>query len=196
MSEAYFSRVRLRRDPDVATLAPLLFPSVAGERIPAAHRMIWSLFSDRAERKRDFLYREAKGQTFFVLSARPPEDRRALFEIDVKPFEPTLRVGDVLNFSLRANPVVSMREARADGKSIVVRHDVIMHALRGVPTGSARAEARLGYSRRQPSLACRAGGKTWVSADRAICTGGRTSYRRSRRCVSGIGDGAALRRRR
>jgi CRISPR system Cascade subunit CasE len=142
MIEAYFSRVRLRRDPDVGTLAPLLFPNVTGERISAVHRMIWSLFADGPDRKRDFLYREAKGQTFFILSSRPPEDRRALFEVDVKPFEPALRNGDILNFSLRANPVVSTHQTRADGKDVVVRRDVVMHALHNVPKGSARAETR------------------------------------------------------
>ena len=137
MTALFLSRVRLRRDAAVATLAPLLLPEGVA-RPGAMHRLVWSLFSDGPERKRDFLWREEAPGRFLALSARPP-NRMDLFDVDTKPFEANLSAGDRLGFVLRANAVV----ARSLGPGQRgVRHDVVMDALKAVPT-EGRAEARL-----------------------------------------------------
>ena len=138
MTELYLSRARLRRDAPVAALAELLVPNNPADRTGASHKLVWALFADRADRRRDFLWREEKPGHFMVLSSRPPDDLHRLFDLDFKPFAPALSVGDRLDFTLRANPVVARPEAQGQrGK----RHDVVMDLLRAVPHGE-RAKAR------------------------------------------------------
>lgn len=154
---AFLSRVRLRRDPSTAALARVLLPDDEDRRVGTAHRLLWTLFADDAERTRDFLWREMDGErldrlAFLILSARPPEDRHRLFEIDPpKPWEPSLRSGDRLGFSLRANPVVTAR--RQDGRG--PRHDVVMRAIHGLPPDE-RAASR--------AVAITEEGRDWLEA--------------------------------
>ena len=135
----YLSRVRLRRDASVRALAPLLLGDVGGGGVSRqpGHHLVWSLFTDGADRRRDFLWRETDAGEFLVLSARQPEDRHGLFEIDApKPFTPALEPGDRLGFSLRANPVVRRRHP-SHRRS--VKHDVVMDALRSHARGERAA---------------------------------------------------------
>lgn len=154
----YLTRAALRRDGSVAALVPLLLGegrSGTEQSAPAnqaGHHLVWSLFADDPDRRRDFLWRETAPGTFLILSARPPEDRHALFRIDAaKPFAPALSDGDRLRFSLRANPVVRKRPTPDAGRS--TKHDVVMAALRDLPSGS-RAQPRAG--------AIRAEGFAWL----------------------------------
>lgn len=138
MTELFLSRVSLRTDPSVATLAPILFDAAGQHRSEASRRLVWTLFADRADRRRDFLWREDDARRFYVLSTRPPEDRHQIFNVETKPFEPALTPGDRLVFSLRANATIGRPrgDARA-GK----RDDVVMAALKPIPKAD-RAEAR------------------------------------------------------
>ena len=104
-------------------------------------RLVWSLFADGPNRRRDFLWRRMDDDAFLVLSARRPEDRHGLFEIDEpKAFAPALASGNRLRFSLRANPTV--RKSREPGQRHAPRHDVVMNALHPLSDGS-RAERRM-----------------------------------------------------
>jgi len=137
----YLSRARLRRDASVRTLAPLLLGNMGrgGPSRQPGHHLVWSLFADSADRKRDFLWRQTGMGAFFILSARWPEDRHGLFEIDEpKPFTPNLAPGDRLGFSLRANPVVRRRHPSHRRSA---KHDVVMDALRSHAKGE-RANQR------------------------------------------------------
>ena len=129
----FLSRVRLKQDASVAALLPLLRAD-ASQAGNAGHHLIWSLFADGADRRRDFLWREMERQGhFLILSERVPADRHALFDIDEpRVFAPTLAEGDRLRFSLRANAIVRRRDA-ARGRSF--KHDVVMDALRACPEG-------------------------------------------------------------
>ena len=139
----YLSRARLRRDASVKTLLPLLLGdgrNDGGAQQPG-HHLVWSLFADAPDRRRDFLWREMERGTFLMLSVRKPQDRHALFDIDEpKLFAPALAPGDRLRFSLRANPVVRRRRDPAHLRS--AKHDVVMDALRTRSSGE-RAEHRL-----------------------------------------------------
>lgn len=139
MRTLYLCRARLRRDADVAALAPLLLPTDAPARMAASHRLVWSLFADGPERRRDFLWREERPGHFLALSARPPNDAHGLFDADFKPFEPLLAPGDRLGFSLRANPVIARAAAKGERGR---RHDVVMDALHHDATGGERAVLR------------------------------------------------------
>jgi CRISPR system Cascade subunit CasE len=138
MTELFLSRARLRRDAPVTALAELLVPTKPADRAGATHKLVWALFADSTDRRRDFLWREEKPGHFMTLSHRPPDDPHRLFDLDFKPFVPVLSAGDRLGFTLRANPVVARPQARGErGK----RHDVVMNALRTVPK-SERAGSR------------------------------------------------------
>lgn len=136
----FLSRARLRRDAAVDALAALLVPAETGARTGAAHRLVWALFADGPDRRRDFLWREEAPGRFLLLSRREPADAHGLFEIDVKPFEPSLAPGDRLGFALRANPVVARRTDPAQRHA--KHHDVVMDALRHVPPRERAAQRR------------------------------------------------------
>ena len=138
----YLSRARLKRDVSLGALAPLLLGKTGrgGATRQTGHHLVWSLFADTADRNRDFLWREIGAGAFLILSARHPEDRHGLFEIDEpKPFTPVLEPGDRLRFSLRANPVVRRRHPE---RRRSVKHDVVMDGLRSLAEGE-RARHRL-----------------------------------------------------
>lgn len=135
----FLTRARLRRDVPAEALRALLEPGGESRRTAAGHGLVWALFDDTPERARDFLWREADPGVFYLLSARPPEDRRGLFRVDEpKAFAPALAAGDRLTFALRANATV----ARAAGPGVRGKPcDVVMDALRDVPP-EERAGAR------------------------------------------------------
>jgi CRISPR system Cascade subunit CasE len=138
VSELWLSRAKLRRDAPVAALARLLVPEAASAGPAAAHHLVWSLFADGPERRRDFLWREEAPGRFMTLSSRPPVNVEGLFDLDSQPFSPVLALGDRLGFTLRANPVVARATVPGQrGK----RHDVVMDVLKSVPRGQ-RAEPR------------------------------------------------------
>lgn len=152
MSDLVLSRLRLRRDPPVAALAGLLVPGESHARMAAAHRLVWALFTDGAERRRDFLWREEAPGRFLALSRRPPNPLHELFEIESQPFAPVLSKGDRLGFALRANAVVSRR---VEGQKRGRRADVVMDALFRLPKGEARREAR--------AEAVQVAGRAWLA---------------------------------
>lgn len=151
MTPLWLCRARLRRDTAaIGSLARLLVPDEAGPRTVAAHRLVWAMFADGPERRRDFLWREEGPGRLMALSARPPTPMPDLFDVEAKPFEPMLALRDRLAFSLRANAVVSRGPAGQRSK----RHDVVMDALHALPQAQ-RAGARLG--------AVASAGRAWLA---------------------------------
>ena len=110
-------RARLRRDRQAEALARLLVPEEPGARLGAAHSLVWALFADGPDRRRDFLWREMRSGEFLILANRPPTDAHNLFDLEYKPFAPLLRPGQSLGFDLRANPVISVPANPVDGAS-------------------------------------------------------------------------------
>jgi CRISPR system Cascade subunit CasE len=140
----FFSRARLRNDGPIAALAPILLPPDHDQRLAVAHRLLWTLFSDGPDRRRDFLWREeGSGKSvregfFYILSMRAPSDSHGLFDLETKPFAPVLAEGDRLGFILRANAVVTRKDV--EGRS--QRHDVVMDRLHKLQSGTRAAERR------------------------------------------------------
>ena len=140
MSTLFLSRARLKRDASLASLAQLLMPGEVGARTASSHRLVWALFADGPDRRRDFLWREEAPGRFMTLSARPPHRLDDLFELDSQEFAPALATGDRLGFTLRANPVIARSAGPGQrGK----RHDVVMDALYQLPPKEDRAAHRL-----------------------------------------------------
>ncbi|NAZ36462.1 type I-E CRISPR-associated protein Cas6/Cse3/CasE [Rubellimicrobium sp. CFH 75288] len=152
----WLSRLVLSRAPAAAALSGLVDPDDPTRAMDAHHRLLWTLFADHADRRRDFLWRADGGGRFLVLSARPPDPAGAgLFEPpETKPFAPDLRAGDRLGFLLRANATRTRRVGPrgGDGRPDAVRVDVVMDALHALPPGGvsdARREARMALADRE-----------------------------------------------
>ncbi|EGU5883551.1 type I-E CRISPR-associated protein Cas6/Cse3/CasE [Salmonella enterica] len=117
----YLSRITLH----TAQLVPsqLLHLVERGEYV--MHQWLWELFPGGKERQ--FLYRREELQgafRFFVLSQERPAES-AIFDVQCRPFAPELSVGQILRFTLRANPTICKA-----GK----RHDLLMEAKHQVKT--------------------------------------------------------------
>ncbi|HEY3373632.1 MAG TPA: type I-E CRISPR-associated protein Cas6/Cse3/CasE [Candidatus Aquicultor sp.] len=97
------------------------------------HRLIWNLFADSPDRRRDFLYRQEtvdNRPTFYTVSVRKPSVVCGSWEVKSKEYRPKLSAGQRLAFTLRANPI----RAKRDEENKQHRHDVVMEAkarLRG-----------------------------------------------------------------
>lgn len=142
----YLSQIRLARSPAAQALAPLLTPGDKAARRSAQHNLLWSVFADGPDRRRDFLWREERDGSFLTLSARSPV-QTDLFEPHlVRDFAPALTTGDRLDFQLRCNAT----RTRRDGGRV----DVVMDALHALPK-EARAAARM------PSAS--AEGQAWLA---------------------------------
>jgi len=146
----YLSRLALAHTPATAALRELLDPNDGGLASDAHHRLLWALFADDPDRRRDFLWRGEGQGRFLALSARPPRrDGAGLFEPpEVKEFTPDLRTGDRLGFVLRANATRTVKtgEQSASGKEKKVHRDVVMEAIHPLPSGrepGQRAYARM-----------------------------------------------------
>lgn len=123
------------------------------------HRLLWNLFSDGPERKRDFLYRRLEaGRILAVSERRPTREHRWVRTLD---YDPQLRAGQRLAFSLRVNPVVSRR----DNDKRQHRHDVVMEEKK------ARGWKNIPDEKRPPlAELVREAGLAWL-ASRALQAG-------------------------
>jgi CRISPR system Cascade subunit CasE len=183
----YLSRARLRssRGEALSAIAPLLIPDTKSERAGHAHRILWLLFQKEPDMKRDFLWRDEGRGRFMILSRSQPTDPLGLFDLETKPFEPKLALGDRLAFVLRVNPVMATKKAgppatrgaRVRGKRV----DVVMHALHGIPKGE-RALAR-------DRIAAEAGAK-WLATQ-----GGAAGFRLVRKPIVDSYNQIAIERR-
>jgi len=116
------SRIRLR--PDAAEKKEFW------EAVDSAyhmHSLVWDLFADAPDRKRDFIYRQDMVHglpAFFCVSDRAPNDRKGIWLVESKPYAPVVKKDQVFSFVLRANPI----RAKRDDEHKQHRHDVIMEA--------------------------------------------------------------------
>ncbi|TKI04078.1 type I-E CRISPR-associated protein Cas6/Cse3/CasE [Martelella alba] len=104
----YLSRVQLHLEK----LKPDMLQKWRTSTPYASHQWLWQLFPE--QQKRHFLFRQEPKGRFFILSATPPLTQHFLFEVETKPFKPSLEKGLTLDFQLRANPVVTHNNKRSD----------------------------------------------------------------------------------
>lgn len=119
----HFSRVRV--EPDAHSVEKVI-GLLKGDGY-AVHKLLWQLFPEEPEAKRDFIFRQEwqKGwPVFYMISNREPVPVNGTLSVETKPYAPALTSGQRLGFTLRANPVVTRK--KENGKR--VRHDVVMDA--------------------------------------------------------------------
>lgn len=118
----YISMIRLRRD-----ISPRDMASITKGDGYQIHKLVWNLFADHPDRKRDFIYRHEPVNgwpSFYTVSQRAPLDALGMWEVTPKEYSPKLKAGQRLSFTLCVNPIRSKR----DEKGRQHRHDVIMEA--------------------------------------------------------------------
>jgi len=90
------------------------------------HQHLWRLFEDDPDAKRDFLFRREYPSggfpRFYLLSNRQPQHDEGVWHIETKEYDPAIRNGQRLSFTLRVNPVVTRRDKNGRQQ----RHDVVM----------------------------------------------------------------------
>lgn len=118
------------------------------------HQALWRLFPGDPGLERDFLFHQLRDRpdTCYVVSRRAPRSCQE-WSIQTREYCPTLRLGQLLEFALRANPTV----ARVRKGQRSARHDVVFDARRraqasGATLSLAEAEQTAGSE----WLACRA----------------------------------------
>ena len=104
----YLSRIQLQFDE----LRPAMLEKWQENAAYASHQWLWQLFPQQD--KRQFLFRQEQRGGFFVLSSVPPLAQHNLFRIETRPYTPQLAGGALLDFQLRANPVVTRGGKRSD----------------------------------------------------------------------------------
>lgn len=95
------------------------------------HGLLWKLFPERKE-SRDFLFRrdESNGfPVFYVQSSTKPSPLAGVLAVESKVFNPQLKAGDRLRFTLRANAVNRSKFVGDNQKNSpqYARHDVVIH---------------------------------------------------------------------
>ncbi|MBI5648402.1 MAG: type I-E CRISPR-associated protein Cas6/Cse3/CasE [Ignavibacteriae bacterium] len=108
------------------TAGPRELFSIARVDAYGIHELVWDLFADHADRRRDFLFRLERDQgrpLLYVLSERRPEANGSALQVECREWTPKLIEGDTLRFRLRVNPVRSSR----DDNDRQHRYDVVMH---------------------------------------------------------------------
>lgn len=119
-------------------MSRLIYKPAMARSLYDVHQELWRVFSDKPERERDFVYREMEPGSFLAVSARPPQPNASLWSVQVKEYDPKLRQGERLHFSLRANPVRKTRDA----KRRQVRHDVVQDLFKRLEAaGQTRKDA-------------------------------------------------------
>jgi CRISPR system Cascade subunit CasE len=99
----------------------------------ANHQWLWKFFPSSADQRRDFIFRRHEHEQmpcFYVVSQRPPTAFSEAWQVKSRRYDPRLKEGQRLLFQLRANPVITKKNA--DGKS--QRHDVVMEAKKRLLT--------------------------------------------------------------
>ncbi|WNB74750.1 type I-E CRISPR-associated protein Cas6/Cse3/CasE [Methylomonas koyamae] len=170
-AKMYFSRLRVAPNqlPQFAKLSQYNHYQL--------HQILWQLFRDKPEEERDFLFRQDTDSyglpIFYLLSKYQPQHEGNTWLIETKPFQPTLKAGDLLSFSLRANPVEQVKLERSESEQLEhaeqrkanglpekqtkkrIHHDVVMQLKK-----SLSDEERQSYS--QAELEQQAGEK-WLN---------------------------------
>lgn len=91
------------------------------------HQWLWKFFPSNVDQQRDFIFRRHEIEQmprFYLVSQRSPTAFSDAWQVQSRDYDPQLLKGQRLSFQLRANPVVTKKNA--DGKS--QRHDVVMQA--------------------------------------------------------------------
>lgn len=212
----FLTRVTLKREAGaVAPLLGVLAPDDPDEATAIAHRLMWTLMPEGVQRAHNaagaeggsarapFLWRsEQQDNRFYVLGPRPIQDS-PYFHVETKAFEPDLREGDRLSFTLRVNATVDRKVGTdANGRPVRKRSDVAMDLMHtqerdadGTGSPPPRAERRNAAAERAAAQWLQAQGARYGFALKGLSLQGYRPTRlpgRGRRASVGVLDTTGL----
>lgn len=119
----FISKVTLKRGPSLFEL----LKQKTGSGGYVEHQLLWGLFPNCGDKKRDFLFHRDEKKSFpqFLLVSKTEPIEKDGISLITKPYSPQLVDGQQLAFTLVANPVVSRKK---EGRKHSVKHDVWMDA--------------------------------------------------------------------
>ena len=123
----FISKVTLKQGPELFKI----LKEKNGRDGYIVHQMLWNLFPNDGDKKRDFIFHKDDKNRFpqyFLVSDEHPIENTA-FSVATKVYSPKLTIGQNLAFTLNANPIVARKEK---GKKNSIKHDVWMDAKRQV----------------------------------------------------------------
>lgn len=161
----FLSQIRLARSPSAQALMPLLAPANPAARRSAAHNLLWSVFADGPDRRRDFLWREERDGSFMVLSARPPAQGDLFQPHQTRDFAPVLAPGDRLTFQLRCNATRTEKTGglSANGKEKKRHIDLVMDTLYPIPGRKSLSENAASLRAPQRMALAQEAGRAWLA---------------------------------
>ena len=125
----YISRIVLDRAGRGAAMQEVAHLFASGH---PGHALAWKAFATDDGEERRFLFRQeqrARGLGLTAVSSKAPHDWGGRLRVETKPYDPKLRPGQKLRFSVRVNPTVSkMLTPGARGK----RCDAMIDHIRGL----------------------------------------------------------------
>lgn len=132
----YFSKICLRKD--AGSLKKL--NQYIHKNGYYYHQLIWGLFSDEdTTKKRDFIYRaefDSAWPNFYVVSATEPVDRKGIWSIQSKIYQPKIKNKDSFYFMLQVNP----RVCRKNDKGNHQYFDVVQDAFHRLNREKSKSE--------------------------------------------------------
>lgn len=119
----FISKVTLKKGPELFNL----LKQKTGNDSYTAHQLLWNLFPNEGDKKRDFLFHkdERNGMPQFLMVSKTEPVEAPGLSVVTKTYSPQLTKGQKLSFTLVANPVVSRK---VEGKERSLKHDVWMDA--------------------------------------------------------------------
>jgi CRISPR system Cascade subunit CasE len=120
-----------------------------GKGIYSDHQLLWSLFPDDPDAKRDFLYRKDinKGYpAYYIVSKRKPVSDVSFLKIATKEYKPKLIPGQKFSFCLRVNPVVAKK---TEGVKNSKHHDIWINAQKKAKEEGLEASERYLFAENQ-----------------------------------------------
>lgn len=119
----FMTRAQLRHDTVQAR--DYARKALENARKDAGHRLIWGLFAESPNAKRDFLFRTSGDGDFLIVSQRKPIFDEQVWNIRTRPYDPPLTPGERYGFSLKVSPTIALSQPdRGRSKHV----DVVMHA--------------------------------------------------------------------
>lgn len=119
----YFSYAKLKNSREA--MAFTRNQMIKNQSLDNGHKLVWTLFSNDPNARRDFLFRKTRDDHFLIVSEKEPIFDEAIWEIKTKSYNPSFEACQKFGFSILINPTSAKK--LEEGKHSK-RIDVLMDA--------------------------------------------------------------------
>lgn len=122
----YFSYAKLKNSREA--MAFTRNQMIKNQSLDNGHKLVWTLFSNDPNARRDFLFRKTRDNHFLIVSEKEPIFDEAIWEIKTKSYNPSFEAGQKFGFSILINPIIATKIDGATRPTRSKRVDVLMDA--------------------------------------------------------------------